>query len=35
MDAHWWYGIFLVTTFLIPGVILLLDDGNFKRKTRQ
>lgn len=26
------YGIFIFTTFVIPGLILLLDDGNFSRK---
>ena len=32
MEAQYWYVIFLCTTFVIPGIILLADDGNFKRK---
>ncbi len=33
-DTNWWYWIFLVPTFLIPAVILLMDDGNFSRKAK-
>ncbi len=34
MDVQYWYAIFIVTTFVVPGIILLLDDGNFKRKNK-
>ncbi len=34
MDVHTWYIIFFCTTFVIPGLILLLDDGNYQRKGR-
>ncbi len=34
MDVQYWYAIFITTTFVIPGIILLLDDGNFKRKNK-
>lgn len=34
MEAQYWYVIFLCTTFVIPGIILLADDGNFKRKGK-
>lgn len=34
MEAQYWYAIFICTTFVIPGLILLLDDGNFTRKSK-
>ncbi len=34
MEVQAWYIIFFITTFALPGLILLLDDGNFKRKNR-
>ena len=34
MEAQSWYVIFFCTTFVIPGLILLLDDGNFVRKNK-
>lgn len=34
MEVQSWYIIFIVTTFVIPGLVLLLDDGNFSRKNK-
>ncbi len=34
MEAQYWYIIFLCTTFVIPGIILLADDGTFTRKGK-
>lgn len=34
MEVQDWYIIFFITTFALPGLILLLDDGNFSRKHK-
>ena len=34
MDVNAWYVIFICTTFVLPGLILLTDDGNFARKSK-
>ena len=34
MEAQYWYIIFFCTTFVIPGIILLGDDGTFSRKGK-
>ncbi len=34
MEVQTWYVIFFITTFALPGLILLLDDGTFKRKNK-
>lgn len=30
-DLVWWYWVLGVTTFLIPGIIILLDDSSIIR----
>ncbi len=34
MDVHAWYILFFCTNVILPAVILLSDDGNFKRKNK-
>ena len=34
MDTEYWKIIFLITTFVIPGIILLADDGTYTRKGK-
>lgn len=34
MEVQYWYIILFVTTFVIPGIILLADDGTYSRKGK-
>ena len=34
MEVQYWYIILFVTTFVIPGIILLGDDGTYTRKGK-
>lgn len=36
MDTHWWMGIFILVTFVVPALCIFGDDGSWLRgKTGQ